>query len=121
MLRRRVQKTSVSSYLSEFRNIVLALPNMSAGEQVDRFCQDLEVQAGMGVIKSGARTINDASRIALNVGAALFDAGMFSCGGFMRLNAPTPVEIGNFLQKSKDRKRNRAISVIKLVAGHGNV
>ena len=97
-LRRLVQRTSVSSYLSEFRDIVLTIPNMSEGEQVDRFCHGLKPQVRLKVMKSGAQTINDASRIALNVEAALFGAGMFSYGGVMRSDDPTPMEIGNFQQ-----------------------
>lgn len=37
-LRKLLQRTSVSSYLAKFRNIVLTIPDMSEGEVVDRFC-----------------------------------------------------------------------------------
>ncbi len=77
-LRRLVQRTSVSSYLSEFRDIVLTIPSMSEAEQFDRFCHGLKPQVCLEVMNSGAQTINDAARIALNVDAALFGAGMFS-------------------------------------------
>lgn len=106
-LRRLFQRTSVSSYLSEFRNIVLTIPGMSEGEQVDRFCQGLKPQVRLEVMKAGAQTMIDASRIALNVDSALFGAGMYYHQGNSGLNSgPTPMEIGNFEQKKKDRKRN---------------
>ena len=75
-LRQLLQRTSVSSYLSDFRNIVLTIPNMNEGEKVDRFCQGLKPQIKLDVMKSGAQSINDASRIALNVDSALFGAVM---------------------------------------------
>lgn len=104
-LRRLVQRTSVSSYLSEFRNIVLMITTMSEGEKVDRFCQGLKPQVRLEVMKAGAQTMNDASRIALNVDAALFGAGMYQSYGFQS-SAPTPMEIGNFEQRKKDRENN---------------
>ncbi len=106
-LRRLVQRSSVSSYLSEFRNIVLTIPGMSEGEQVDRFCTGLKPQVRLEVMKAGAQTMIEASRIALNVDSALFGAGMYYHRGFgSQPVGPTPMEIGNFEQKRKDRRRN---------------
>ena len=59
--------------------------NMSEGEKVDRFSQGLNPNIKLEVMKAGAQTMNDASRIALNVDSALFGAGMFrfqNNGGF---------------------------------------
>ena len=113
-LRRLVQRTSVSSYLSEFRNIVLTIPGMNEGEQVDRFCQGLKPQIRLEVMKAGAQNMNDASRIALNVDAALFGAGMFRPQWPGRFSAPTPMEIGNFEQRAKDRARNACFKCHKV-------
>ena len=41
-LRKLFQRTSVSAYLSEFRNITLAIPGITEGEKVDRFVQGLK-------------------------------------------------------------------------------
>ena len=41
-LRRLMQRTSVSKYLSEFRNVTLAIPGITEGEMVDRFVQGLK-------------------------------------------------------------------------------
>ncbi len=91
--------------MSEFRNIILTIPVISEGEQVDRFCQGLKPQVRLEIMKAGAQTMNDASRIALNVDAALFGAGMHhEYYGYS--SGPTPIEIGNFEQRKRDRERN---------------
>ena len=105
-LRRLSQKTSVSSYLSDFRNIALTIPGMNEEEKVDRFCQGLKPQVRLEVMKSGARTMNDASRIALNVDSALFGAGFLNFQTSQGNFGPTPMDIGNLEQRDKDRKNN---------------
>ena len=107
-LRRLVQRTSVSSYLSEFHNIVLTIPGMNEEEKVDRFCQGLKPRVRLEVMKAGARKMNDASRIALNVDSALFGAGIFNFQGTQGTFASTPIpmDIGNIEQRKKDRKNN---------------
>ena len=107
-LRKLVQRTSVTSYLTEFRNIVLTIPGMSEGEKVDRFSQGLKPNIRLEVMKAGAQTMSDASRIALNVDSALFGAGMFrfqNDGGFPG-SQYTPMEIGNVEQRDQDRSNN---------------
>ena len=113
-LRRLFQKTSVSSYLSEFRNVVLMIPGMTEGEKVDRFCQGLKPQIRLEVLKSGAQTMNDASRIALNVDSAIFGAQRFIFTRNGESTNPTPMEIGNIEQKNKDRKNNACFSCHKI-------
>ena len=87
---------------------------MSEGEHVDRFCKGLKPQVRLEVMKSGAQTIYDAARIALNVDAALFSTKMLSYGAFMHLNAPTLMKIGNLQQKSKDKKNNACFKCRKV-------
>ena len=102
-LRRLYQKTSVTSYLSEFRNVTLTIPDMSEGEKVDRFCQGLKPQVRLEVMKTGPQSMNDAARIALNIDSAIFGArahGNFNYGIESR---PTPMEIGNTEQSRRDR------------------
>ena len=113
-LRRLIQRTSVSSYLSEFRNIVLTIPGMNASEQVDRFCQGLKPHIRLEVMKAGARTMNDASRIALNVDAALFGSGMLNNQWNNRVSGPTPMEIGNVEQRDRDRRSNACFKCHKV-------
>ena len=105
-LRKLYQKTSISAYLSEFRNIALTIPGMIEDEQVDRFCQGLKPQIRLEVMKYGARTMSDASRIALNVDSALFGAGMLRFQPRQGSFGPTPMDIGNLEQKDKDRRNN---------------
>ena len=81
-LRGLVQKTSVAAYLNLFRNIVIAIPGMSEGEKLDRFCAGLKPQVRLEVLMGNPETLCDASKIALNVDNALMGAGMFRAGGF---------------------------------------
>ncbi len=113
-LRRLVQRTSVSTYLSEFRNIILTIPGISEGEQVDCFCQGLKPQVRLEFMKAGAQTMNEASRIALNVDAALFGAGMHH-GYYGHTSGPTPMDIGNFEQRQRFRERDACFKCHKVV------
>ena len=97
-LRRLTQRFSVAAYLAEFRNVILAIPQMTEDEKVDRFCQGLKPQIRLEVMKAGARTMNDASRIALNVDAALYGAGAFSYTPYQGPSRPVPMDIGNVEQ-----------------------
>lgn len=64
---RLTQKFYVSAYLA-----------MNEDGKVDSFCQALETQIRSEAMKAGAHTMNDASRIALNVDVAFYGAGAFS-------------------------------------------
>ncbi len=54
----------------------MTISGISNGEQLDCFCQGLKPHVGPEVLKAGVQTMNDASRIALNVDAALFGSEM---------------------------------------------
>ena len=58
--------------------------------------------------------MNDASRIALNVDAALFGSGMLNYQWSNRVSVPTPMEIGNVEQKDKDRRSNACFKCHKV-------
>lgn len=127
-LRGLVQRTSVSAYLNQFRNIVIAIPGMNEGEKLDRFCTGLKPQVRLEVMKGNPENLADASKIALNVDNALMGAGMFNPGGYSGFNmnhgsssgsssAPQPMDIGNvegnmhyrgksFKPKKKGQKTN---------------
>ena len=100
-LRRLTQRFSVAAYLAEFRNVTPAIPHMTEDEKVDLFCQGLKTQIRLEVMKAGARTMNDASRIALNVDAALFGAGAFSYTPYRGPSGPVPMDIGNVEQHAR--------------------
>ena len=105
-LRRLYQKTSVAVYLSEFRNIVLTIPEINDGEKLDRFCQGLKPQIKIEVLKAGAKTLEEASRIALNVDSAIFGSRSNSYYRYQREQSPVPMEIGNMEQRNIDRANN---------------
>ena len=92
-LRNLVQKTSVSSYLNEFRNLVLTIPDMSDGEKLDKFCAGLKPIVRLEVLKAGPANVDAAARIALNVDSAMFGAGMFN--SVQQYSQPQPMDIGN--------------------------
>jgi len=121
-LRKLKQVTSVSKYISEFRNIVLTIPDVTDGEKWDKFCAGLKTEIRIEVMKSTASTFEEAAKIALRVDSALFAAGRMeargSVGASPSKEAPTPMEIGNMetgrggwrryetTQREEDRRNN---------------
>ena len=90
----------------EEKYISLKNKNQKKETKVDRFSQGLKPNIRLEVMKAGAQTMSDASRIALNVGSALFGSGMFrfqNNGGFPG-SQYTPMEIGNVEQRGRDQK-----------------
>lgn len=105
-LKRLIQKTSVSTYLSEFRNIVLTIPEINDGEKLDRFIQGLKPQVKIEVLKAGAKNLDEASRIALNVDSAIFGSRLNRFQASDLRQSPVPMEIGNTEQRRRDRANN---------------
>ena len=110
-LRKLSQRTSASSYLTEVRNTVLAIPGVSDDEKLDRFCSVLNTQVKLEVLKSNPATVDDAARIALNVDSALFGAGMYSSWGLQPSgfgsSGPQPIDIEK-LEKNCTHYRGRS-------------
>ena len=71
---------------------------MTEDKKVYRFCQGLKPQIRLEVMKTGAQIMKDASRVALNLDAALYGAGMFSFTTNRTQEAPVSMNIGNFEQ-----------------------
>lgn len=120
-LRRLKQTKSVSHYLSEFRNILLTMADVTAGEKFDKFVAGLKREIRIEVMKSTVANFEEAAQIALRVDGALWSSQMISKGGYHsnhdQTNDVVPMEIGNvegssrgskkdYLQKKKDRARN---------------
>ena len=85
-------------------------------EKVDRCSQGLKPNIKLEVMKVGAQTMSDASRIALNFDSALFGAGMFRFqdnGGFLS-SQYVPTEIGNLEQRDQDRSNNACFKCHKV-------
>ena len=105
-LRKLKQTTSVAKYLSDFRNIVLTVPDISKGEKWDKFCSGLKFEIRLEVMKSSGATFQDASKVALRVDSAMWSAGrtpsafISGSGSGTVAHAPTQMEIGNV-----DRRR----------------
>ncbi len=104
-VQRLLQRISGTKYLSEFRKITLTIPVISEEEQVDQFCQGLKPQVRLEFMKAGAQTIKEASRIALNIDAALFGFRMYH-GYYSHTSGSTPIEIDKFEQRRHDREIN---------------
>jgi len=115
-LRALTQRTSVSAYLDEFQNIVIAIPGMTADEMIDRFVSGLKPQTRIEVLKANPQDFSTASKIALNVDNAIYNS--FASGsweGTSLQNSSVPMDIGNVnagrrnsaeLQRKKDRENN---------------
>ncbi len=86
------------------------IPGVNEGEKLYRFCQGLKLLIRLQVLKVGARSMDEAARIALNVDSAMFGEGMlpFQAQGRPYFDArsygppPTPMEIGN-VEKHRNR------------------
>lgn len=106
-LRKLKQNSSVSKYLSDFRNICLTVPGMTDGEMWDRFCTGLKYDVRLEVMKSSVTTFEEAAKIALRVDSAIW--GVTSQVGTsnnetIATQGPTPMEIGNMENSGRGRK-----------------
>ena len=119
-LNKLIQNKSVASYLESFRNTVIAIPDISEAEKLDKFLNGLKPMIRLEVLKSGCDNMNDASRIALNVDSALYGAGMFHGQNQAgQSSGPQPMDIGNIQSephyrgkayKGKKKGKNKARS-----------
>lgn len=95
-LRRCKQGGSVSKYITEFRNAILAVQDVGEGEKFDRFVEGLKPTVRMEVMKSTVGNFEDATKIALRVDSALWGlTGQGQSGSASSGSSPTPMEIGN--------------------------
>ncbi len=70
-LRRLKQTGSVTKYLSEFRKVILTLPDVTEGEKLDKFVQGLKHNVRIEVLKSTASTFDEVTHIALRVDSVI--------------------------------------------------
>lgn len=107
-LRKLHQTSSVSKYLSEFRNIIFTIPGMNDGEMWDKFCSGLKYEVRLEVMKSTVTSFEEAAKIALPVDSAIWGVSsqVGGSGGDAAgaAQAPTPMEIGNFEDRGRSRK-----------------
>ena len=113
-------RTSVSSYLTKFKNSVLAIPGISDNEKLDRLCSGLKPKVKIEVLESTSATVDDAARIELSVDSALFGAGMYSSWGGIPSgfgsSGPQPMATGN-LEKNGTHYRGRSFQENKGKSG----
>ena len=115
-LRQLRQKSSVLSYLNDFRNVIITIPGISEDEKLDRFVAGLKPNVMLDVRKSRPNTLENAAQVALSVDSALLSTGMYQSndmGGFS--SSPQPMDIGNVEGTShyrgkSFRPRRRSIS-----------
>lgn len=95
-LRKLRQSSSVSTFLSEFRNLVLKIPDILQGENLDKYIEGLKYEVRVEVLKSNANTFEETASITSRVEGAIWTAGRLSAfhGSGASLQ-PTPVEFGN--------------------------
>ena len=93
------QRTSVATYLAEFRNIVIDISGIRDSEKMAQFTERLKPHILLEVRKASPHILEEAAEIALDVDGAFYGAGFFSNRGF-RYNSgfqggSVPMEIGN--------------------------
>lgn len=103
-LRNLYRKSSVSSYLSIFRNTVIGIPGISEDEKLDKFCAGLNPHIRVEVMKSGSDNLENAARIVLNMDSAYAGTGLFTGLGGYSSSGPAPMDIGNFESHSYNNR-----------------
>ena len=126
MPRRLKQSSSVSQYFSEFRNVILTIPDMSDGEKLDRFCTGLKYEIRVEVLNSAVGTFEDATSVALRIDSALWTAGQgcLPVSSSVQVEKPVPMEIGNFetlgtknSQRQNDLDKNACFTCHRIGCG----
>lgn len=123
-LKRARQTSFVAKYISEFRNIILTVPDLTEGEKFDRFIDGLKSSIRLEVMKTTVNTFEEATKIALRVDSALWKEKSAEKGGFYNSRGqrggassssdPSPMEIGNIQGRNRktltdEEKRQRII------------
>lgn len=88
---------SVERYLSEYRNIILMVVDVSEGEKIDLFTNRLKYKVKIEVLKSSSDSFEECSRIDLNMDSAIWrvNRGNFGYQSGTSESGPTPMKIGN--------------------------
>lgn len=91
------QKSSVLSYLNEFRNTMKMIPGISEDEKLDEFVSGLKRYIHLKVRKSRPADFESAAQIALTIDSALFSMGMYNRGtnDGGSSSGTVPMDIGN--------------------------
>lgn len=112
-LRKLHQTTNVSKYISEFRNLILTIPDITEGEKFDKFLSGLKYEVRVEVMKSTVATFERAAHIAIRVDSAIWGAGStwnMNVGGNNNVGGqqgPTPMEIGNVRARENNSGKPR--------------
>ena len=113
-LRACKQSGSVATYLSNFRNIVLTIPDMSASEKWDKFVSGLKPKIQFEVRKSSCVEFEEATKIAMRVEAAFAgvssdptSSGSVSSPSATGGAAYEPMEIDNTEIRRTERSKQR--------------
>lgn len=110
------QVRSVSTYVTDFRNVILTIPDITPREKFDKFTDGLKNDIRVEVLKSNASNFEEAAQIALRVDGAIWSGsqvGRTRPGGHANAT-PTPMEIAHIevgrkkkeAQRQKDREKN---------------
>ena len=70
-LRRLKQVSSVSKYLSDFRNVIVTIPDITEKEKLDKFMEGLKFNVKVEVLKSSANSFEEAAQVTLRVDSAI--------------------------------------------------
>lgn len=87
---------------------------------MERFNQNQESQNSFEVTKEGARTMNDSSRIVLNVESALFASRVHMVWIQRRVSGPLPMGIGKLNEEIRIERSILVSSAVKLDVDSGS-
>lgn len=76
-LRSRKQVTSVSKYITEFRNVIITINYITEGEKMDRCTNGLKMEIILEVLESQGNTFEDAVRMALRIDGVIWRYGSY--------------------------------------------
>lgn len=76
MLHALARKSSVSSYVNDFKNILITILHINEDEKLNEFSAELKPMVHLKVQKAGLKNLKRTVIVALNVGNASKGAGM---------------------------------------------
>lgn len=105
------QRTIVSSYLAQFRNLVIGILSINKEKKLDWFVALLKLFIKLEVLKCSSDALDDASCTALNEDSSLAGTSMFSfqsslVGNIAYVRVPEPVKFENTESTSQYRKKS---------------
>lgn len=110
------KRTSISSYLTELQNTVIAIWEIFEDEKLEKFCSGLKPQVKLEILKSNLAALGQATQIAFSMTRTIFGTGIYHSWGmkpsFFSNSGPQPTESENF-EKCLERNKGNTFLIEK--------